>query len=62
MGHFYQLVAKTQYPDLDKGTFDHPPDTDPEQSIDTTLVTRSGMTAQATQPLQRLPFVAAPAR
>lgn len=38
MGHFYQLVAKTQYLDPDNGTVDHPPSTDPEQSINTTLV------------------------
>ena len=62
MGDFYQLLAKMQYLDLDQGTIDYPPYTDPEKSINTILATQLGLTPEAIQLLQRLPYVAAPAR
>ena len=62
MGQFYQLLAKMQYLDLDKGTIDYAPHTDPKKCVNTVLAAQLGLTPEAIKLLQRLPYVAAPVR
>ena len=62
IGDLYQLLAKMQYLDLDQGTLDYPPHTNPEKSINTALATQSHLIPEAIQLLQQLPYVIAPTR